>query len=1000
MQITDELRVLVEAEVERAVRNIEQFDRAVDSSERKTAGFGEALTKLERNALLMSGAMAAAGIAGVKFAGENEKLKASLEVLLGSAEQAESVFEEWKQFGAATPLSVEEIGSAGKALLAFGIEAEEVTGTMRRLGDVAQGTGSRLGDIADIYGKARVQGRLFTEDINQFQGRGIPIVQALAKELGATEGEIKAMVAAGKIGFPELEQAFVSLTSNGGRFEGMMEKLSTTTMGKLSTATDNAGQALASFGELMLPLINDALDFASAAFEAVTEMDDGTKRFILGMGSVIAISGPAITAIKGLHGAFTLLGSNPYVLGITAAIAGVGLLTGYLAKQRGAAQDLAEEYQKTRGAADALLASYERANPQKALDQATTEKLIALYPDLREELTEYGTTVDAVREKLEKYNLEKAKENLAPQLKQLQSLMDAWGDYQRDLAAARQEEADLAAYIAENAGANMEVNKRSTQEAVGFTLQKIREAETAFRESLARANEAAALYGLQINEDLSVIEIPPVTLAIAAPDETATAAAAKRRWQEWYSEITRIDLGSFDGLAGQGAIAAEQYLSGFERSLAANKTVTAGLGVEPDLAGMLRSQQGEIRKALTELMDIDPANIDDPFKLMDESVAPLVQKFRDIGAAIRDLDHAGTVAALRKEIDDLGRAESRLASDAAIAAGASAEQAEEIRTLMDEYDRKEILVEYNRRVQELGMSQEELARATLVAKGATEEELRAFDEMVEKLGEADPGKTFQEMFTGGVEAALEKLGWFGKEADKVLADLSYQFASVSMDATLTGLEEIGAALARNADAGEAMKSALAAMSLQILDALPGMFLQAGLQLIATPGMWPLGLGLIAAAGMTSLIGGYVKGSIEQEREQAEANAQGNIFDEALVRAYAKGGAFTNRIVNGPTYFRHGGGLGLMGEAGPEAVIPLKRMGNGDLGVSAQGGGGAVVTVNIINNSGAEVSRREQEDQYGNKQIDVIIGRMIDDHLSSGRADKALSARYGVRAQGV
>jgi phage-related minor tail protein len=161
----------------------------------------------------------------------------------------------------------------------------------------------------------------------------------------------------------------------------------------------------------------------------------------------------------------------------------------------------------------------------------------------------------------------------------------------------------------------------------------------------------------------------------------------------------------------------------------------------------------------------------------------------------------------------------------------------------------------------------------------------------------------------------------------------------------------------------------------------------------------LGLGFIAAAGSAALTSGYVKGRIAEEQE-AEENAHGNVFDGALARAYAKGGSFTNQIVNGPTYFRHGGGLGLMGEAGPEAVIPLKRMSNGDLGVSANSGGGPSVVVNIINNSGAEVSKKEQEDQYGNKQIDVIIGKLIDSHLSSGRADKALSSRYDVRVKGV
>lgn len=53
--------------------------------------------------------------------------------------------------------------------------------------------------------------------------------------------------------------------------------------------------------------------------------------------------------------------------------------------------------------------------------------------------------------------------------------------------------------------------------------------------------------------------------------------------------------------------------------------------------------------------------------------------------------------------------------------------------------------------------------------------------------------------------------------------------------------------------------------------------------------------------------------------------------------FAKGGAFTNSIVNSPTLFRFANGTGLMGEAGPEAIMPLRRDSSGRLGVSMHGG---------------------------------------------------------------
>ena len=70
-----------------------------------------------------------------------------------------------------------------------------------------------------------------------------------------------------------------------------------------------------------------------------------------------------------------------------------------------------------------------------------------------------------------------------------------------------------------------------------------------------------------------------------------------------------------------------------------------------------------------------------------------------------------------------------------------------------------------------------------------------------------------------------------------------------------------------------------------------------------------------------------------------ANAKGNVFSGGGVMPFADGG-----IVNSPTLFAMNGGTGLMGEAGPEAIMPLARGADGSLGV--RGSGGMNVTVNI------------------------------------------------------
>lgn len=79
------------------------------------------------------------------------------------------------------------------------------------------------------------------------------------------------------------------------------------------------------------------------------------------------------------------------------------------------------------------------------------------------------------------------------------------------------------------------------------------------------------------------------------------------------------------------------------------------------------------------------------------------------------------------------------------------------------------------------------------------------------------------------------------------------------------------------------------------------------------------------------------------------SAKGNAFGMGGVKKFAKGGSFTNSIVSSPTLFKFAKGAGMMGEAGPEAIMPLSRDANGRLGVTAldnRGGGGGAVAVHV------------------------------------------------------
>lgn len=129
------------------------------------------------------------------------------------------------------------------------------------------------------------------------------------------------------------------------------------------------------------------------------------------------------------------------------------------------------------------------------------------------------------------------------------------------------------------------------------------------------------------------------------------------------------------------------------------------------------------------------------------------------------------------------------------------------------------------------------------------------------------------------------------------------------------------------------------------------------------------------------------------------NARGNAFHGGNVIPFARGG-----VVDRPTLFPMANGAGLMGEAGPEAVMPLRRAADGKLGVS---GGSPVVNVNVLNQSGGksnvEVSQ-PRKNSSGGIDLDVIV-RQVDSSLAKGIADgsnatgKAIQGAYGARRVG-
>ena len=199
--------------------------------------------------------------------GEFQKLQVAMETMLQSKAKAEALMAQMVQTAATTPFGLQDVAGGAKQLLAYGLEAEKVNETLIRLGDIAAGLSLPLGDLVYLYGTTMTQGRLYTQDFNQFVGRGIPLISELAKQFGVAENKVKDLVEEGKVGFPQIQKVIEDLTNEGGMFGGLMEKQSQTISGQISNIEDAFDMMFNEIGQNSEGVINSALSATSTLVE-------------------------------------------------------------------------------------------------------------------------------------------------------------------------------------------------------------------------------------------------------------------------------------------------------------------------------------------------------------------------------------------------------------------------------------------------------------------------------------------------------------------------------------------------------------------------------------------------------------------------------------------------------------------------------------------------------------------------------------------------------------
>lgn len=248
--------------------------------------------------------------------GEFQQLEIAFKTMLGSAAQADALMSQLVKTAATTPFGLTDIAQSAKQLLAYGVEADKVNETLIRLGDIAAGLSIPINDLAYLYGTTMVQGRLYTQDLNQFLGRGIPLIEQLAQQFGVAENQVKALVEEGKVGFPEVEQAIINLTNEGSMFGGLMAAQSQSITGQISNIEDAIDTMFNEIGKQNEGVINDALGLVSTLIENWETVGKVLLTVIATYGAYKA----AVIAVAAAHKLMNIWGTVQAVLSLSRSI--------------------------------------------------------------------------------------------------------------------------------------------------------------------------------------------------------------------------------------------------------------------------------------------------------------------------------------------------------------------------------------------------------------------------------------------------------------------------------------------------------------------------------------------------------------------------------------------------------------------------------------------------------------------------------------------------------
>ena len=314
------------------------MDKQVASLSQRMKTFGTRMTGVGKYlSLRVSAPIIALGAYAVHAYSKMERLQTSFGILLKSAAAGKGLIEYLNKFTMGAAFDIQEVASATRTMLGFGMSLQQVKANLSMVGDVATATGLPMQQLARYLGRIAAMGFIPAGALGSMGAYGIPVVKSFAKILKISQKEVLKLASAGKITFPIFLSLMGKMTSKGGAFYQMMVKQSKTMAGRLTILHNRLFAVGRKFGDLIVTqlklkeavsYVTDALEPLYNNFSKLVEKHPLLMKIAIAFGVIGVVLPPILIAI----GLFTTLmaaliaPTNLIVVGIIAAGAAAVLL--------------------------------------------------------------------------------------------------------------------------------------------------------------------------------------------------------------------------------------------------------------------------------------------------------------------------------------------------------------------------------------------------------------------------------------------------------------------------------------------------------------------------------------------------------------------------------------------------------------------------------------------------------------------------------------------------